>query len=152
MFDQSTSIRLALVARMARAACRRLRRLALALLIDCSSAAPGATGAPAAMACRPTLSVKNVREIRLSPMPTVPWIWRATIAADTSFCATRSGSFEIDFIRIKEQTPDLQFTEKFRWQAGQFDVAIELAPDESILEFRIGFVAPCVCREVPHGE
>lgn len=104
------------------------------------------------IACKPTLSFRNVREVRRPIPPLIPWTWRATIGADARFCATRSGGFEIDFVRIKEYSTDLQFTERFRWNAGQFDVSLELAADESILEYRIGFIAPCVCREWPGAD
>lgn len=129
--------------------CHQLRRSTLAF-----AAAAGvivnmiATGAVAAVTCKPILSVKNVREVRISNLP-APWHWQATIVADRTHCATKSGSFEIDFIRIKEYSPDLQFTERLKWVSGQFDVAMELAADESILDYRIGFIAPCVCREIP---
>ena len=81
-----------------------------------------------------------------------PWTWKATIVADASYCATKSGNFEIDFIRIKEYSPDMQFTEKVRWSSGQFDVSIELAADKSIHDYRIGFIAPCVCRDIPYDD
>jgi hypothetical protein len=87
--------------------------------------------------------------MRTSTMPQ-PWQWRATVIADASYCATRSGQFEIDVVRIKEYSPDVQFTEKYRWHAGQFDVSIELEADEAIEDYRIGFIAPCVCREFPY--
>lgn len=112
------------------------------LLLDATSALSQV------LACRPSLSTKAVQEVRpASPQP-LPWTWRATIAADANFCATRSGNFEIDFIRLKENSSDLQFTQTFRWTENPFDIAVELSPDEAILEFRIGFIAPCVCREV----
>jgi hypothetical protein len=107
-----------------------------------------ATGAMAAVTCKPILSVKNVQDVRTSTVPQ-PWTWNATIHANPTFCATRSGTFEIDFVRIKEYAPDLQFTAKFQWVSGQFGVTIELAADEAILDYRIGFIAPCVCREIP---
>lgn len=100
------------------------------------------------LACRPFLSTKAVREVRpASPQP-LPWKWHATIVADSNFCATRGGNFEIDFIRLRENSPDLQFTQTFRWTQNLFDISMELSSDEAILEFRIGFIAPCVCREV----
>jgi hypothetical protein len=107
-----------------------------------------ATDAMAVVTCKPILSVKNVEDVRTSTAPQ-PWTWNATIHANPTFCATRSGTFEIDFVRIKEYAPDLQFTAKFQWVSGQFDVTIELAADEAILDYRIGFIAPCVCRELP---
>jgi hypothetical protein len=97
------------------------------------------------LTCKPLLSFRGV-EKRAVSMQISPWKWSATIAANTAHCATQSGIFEIDFVRTKENAPDLQFTEKFRWQAEEFRISMELNPDESILEFRIGFIAPCVCR------
>jgi len=49
-------------------------------------------------------------------------------------------------VRLKENSPDIQFTERFRWSPVRFDVSMDLTSDESILEHRIGFIAPCVCR------
>jgi hypothetical protein len=103
-----------------------------------------ATGAMAAVTCKPILSVKNVQDVRTSTVPE-PWTWNATIHANPTFCATRSGSFEIDFVRIKEYAPDLQFTAKFQWVSGQFDVTIEGA-DEAIHDYRIGFCSASVAK------
>ena len=109
----------------------KLRRRALTSLLACALAWP--TAAAAAITCKPILSVKNVRELRSAERPVQPWTWKATIVADATYCATRSGNFEIDFIRIKEYSPDVQFTEKVRWSAGQIDVSFEL---EHLLETR----------------
>jgi hypothetical protein len=130
----------------------RWRQLILASLLTGSFVLMNAANVLADMSCKPLLSFRNVREIRPASRLVGSWTWRASIAADTRYCATRSGGFEIDFIRIKEHSPDLQFTERLRWSAGQFDVSIELAADESILEYRLGFIAPCVCREFPDNE
>jgi hypothetical protein len=100
------------------------------------------------VACKPLLSVKDVREFRASSTPAITRRWSAKIIADARHCATKNGVFEIDFVRIKENAPDLQFTEKFRWQNEQFDVSMELNSDESVLEFRVGFISPCVCRSI----
>jgi hypothetical protein len=130
--------------RFAWAAIRRLMRtgpLAGLLVVTASDALP-------AIMCKPILLVRNVREIR-GPSASQPWNWTATIVADASYCATRSGTFEIDFIRIKEYAPDVQFTEAYKWSPGRFKVAVELAADEAILTYRIGFVAPCVCQVLP---
>lgn len=98
--------------------------------------------------CKPLLSIKTVREVRASYAPARPWTWTAILVGDARHCATRSGSFEIDFVRVKENAPDLQFTEKFRWQHDEFGIAMELTSDESVIDFRIGFIAPCVCRPI----
>jgi hypothetical protein len=127
---------------------RQLARSALTLLLVGLAIGLGSSSAFSAVICKPLLSIKNVREIRTSTMPQ-PWIWKATISVDRSYCATKSGSFEIDFVRIKEYSPDIQFTQKFEWVSEQLDVTIDLAADEAILDYRIGFIAPCVCREFP---
>ena len=146
MFDRSSSGRCISSPTVTRG---RLRQLALATLLTGSFVSVNAATVLAEIACKPQLSFRNVREIRSAHTPIAPWTWKASIVADTRFCATRSGSFEIDFVRIKEYSADLQFTERFRWSAGQFDVSFELSVDESILEYRLGFIAPCVCREFP---
>jgi hypothetical protein len=133
----------------ANAARRRLRRLALTWLLACAFAGPAVTSSLAAITCKPILSIRNVREIRAAEMSIKPWIWKATIVVDSTFCATAAGTFEIDFIRIKEYAPDVQFTERYTWTAGQFDVTMELTADEAIHDYRIGFIAPCVCRALP---
>jgi hypothetical protein len=111
-----------------------------------------AANALAQIACKPRLSFKTISEIASPGSHIARKTWKASVFADTTFCATRSGSFEIDFVRIKENSTDLQFTERFRWAAGRFDVQFEMTADESILELRIGFIAPCVCREFPDHE
>jgi len=133
----------------ANAARRRFRRLALALLLACPFAGPAVTSALAAITCKPILSIRNVREIRAAEMSIKPWIWKATIVVDNAFCATAAGAFEIDFVRIKEYSADVQFTERYKWTAGQFDIAMELTADEAIQDYRIGFIGPCVCRALP---
>ena len=41
----------------------------------------------------------------------------------------------------------MQFTEQFEWRPGEIGVSVDLWWDETISGHRIGFVAPCVCRE-----
>jgi hypothetical protein len=124
------------------------RRLPRKALTTCLFAAMAAGDAQPAITCKPILSIKNVRQLR-APIASQSWTWTAIITADASYCATASGRFEIDFIRIKEHAPDLQFTETYQWFPGRFEVAVELAADEAILKYRIGFIAPCVCRGLP---
>ena len=127
---------------------RPICRFMLTLLLAASHAGALGMNAFAAVTCKPILSIKNVREIRTPNLQ--PWTWKATIIADLTYCATANGFFEIDFVRIKEYSPDIQFTEKFSWMDGQFELAMELVADEAILDYRIGFIAPCVCRTYPH--
>src|SRR5262245_35553015 len=89
---------------------------ACASLLACLLAWPPAS--LAAVACKPLLTIKTVREVRPAKPPLRPWVWTATIVADSAHCANARGAFEIDFIRTKEDAPDLQFTEAFRWTSG----------------------------------
>jgi hypothetical protein len=41
----------------------------------------------------------------------------------------------------------MQFTKPFTWKAGQFEVTVDFWGDEAVLDYRIGFIAPCVCRD-----
>ena len=76
----------------------------------------GATQAVAESACKPVLTVK---EIRFSPIQQLQRIWTARLDVDASRCATSSGRFDINIIRLKETAPDLPFTEHFTWGPGE---------------------------------
>ena len=97
-----------------------------------------------AVACKPIITIKSVH---LSELRDMQRVWTAVLAVNASYCATSFGRFEIDFIREKENAPDIQFTERFDWRPGQIEVSITLWWDEVVPDYRIGFVAPCVCHE-----
>jgi hypothetical protein len=103
-----------------------------------------APGRCEAIACKPLLTVTSVR---FSEARSLQRQWTAVLLADVSYCATSWGRFEIDFIRVKEHGPDMQFTKPFTWKAGQFEVTVDFWGDEAVLGYRIGFIAPCVCRD-----
>jgi hypothetical protein len=93
--------------------------------------------------CKPALAFK---EVRLSEMRAVQRVWTARLAVDASRCETTSGSFNINFIRLKETAPDLLFTEQFTWRPGQVEVSMDFWADEAVLDYSIGHVASCACR------
>ncbi len=97
-----------------------------------------------AVACKPMITIKSVH---LSELHDMQRVWTAILAVNASYCATSIGRFEIDFVREKEHAPDMQFTEQFDWRPGEIEVSITLWWDEVVPDYRIGFVAPCVCRE-----
>jgi hypothetical protein len=110
------------------------------LLLDAAQAAQ-------VLACKPLLAAGDVTINRESPVSAFEW--KLAVVADASHCATRSGMFEIDFISIQEYSPvELQFTGRFQWKEGQFEVSLELSADEAVIEYRIGFVASCPCRDI----
>jgi hypothetical protein len=104
----------------------------------------GATQAVAESACKPVFTVK---EIRFSPMRQLQRIWTARLDVDASRCATSSGRFDINFIRLKETAPDLPFTEHFTWGPGEIEVSVDFWADEAVLAYSIGAIAPCPCRD-----
>jgi hypothetical protein len=102
-----------------------------------------ATQSLAQQICKPHLSLQAVR---FSDVLNQQRKWRAVLGVDASDCAAASGRFDIKFIRLKEMTPDLQFTEQFTWRVGQVEVSVEFWADEAVLEYSIDHIAPCACR------
>jgi hypothetical protein len=98
--------------------------------------------------CKPHLSFE---EVRFSEISDLQRKWSAVLSVDASRCATSSGHFDIKLIRLKEMTPDLPFTEHFTWTAGKTEVSLQFWLDEAVLEYSIGAVAPCPCRD-PEGD
>jgi hypothetical protein len=96
------------------------------------------------VACKPVIAVKSVS---VSDAQDMRRVWTAVLIVDAPHCATTFGHFEIDFTRAKETAPELQFTELFAWRTGEVRVSIDLWWDESVTDYRIGFIAPCVCKE-----
>jgi hypothetical protein len=105
------------------------------------AANPGLAAPP----CTPDLAVTSAH---LSEMQALRRIWTARIAVDASQCATTSGRFFIRFVRLKELGPDLPFSEAFTWRPGAIEVSTSFAADEAVLEYSIGYVRPCACREI----
>jgi hypothetical protein len=103
----------------------------------------GATQAAGQSACKPVLTVK---EVRFSQVRLLQRVWTALLAVDASRCATSSGRFDINFIRLKEMAPDLPFTEQFTWSPGEIEVSVNFWADEAVLAYSIGTIAPCTCR------
>jgi hypothetical protein len=92
--------------------------------------------------CRPSLVVRSVT---FSDVHAWLRTWTAHLAVDAAACATTSGPFRIDFVRLKEDAPDLWFTETFAWKLGQVEATTIFAADEAVLSYTID--APsCPCR------
>jgi hypothetical protein len=77
-------------------------------------------------------------------------------AVDASACATTFGRFEINFLREKEDAPELEFSERFTWKTGelrtgQIEVSIDFWIDEAVYEYSVGYVTPCGCRNEQSG-
>ena len=92
--------------------------------------------------CTPLLSFEDVR---FSPVQDLRRKWTAVLRADASRCASAEGRFSVNFIRLKENAPDLPFAYPLAWKQGRTEVAVEFAADEAVLDYSIGEVAPCAC-------
>jgi hypothetical protein len=93
--------------------------------------------------CRPTLTFEQAR---LAETRGRQRRWSAVVAVDASQCATASGRFYVNFVRIKEMTPDLLFSEEFTWSPGRMEISLDVWLDEALLDYWIGYVALCPCR------
>jgi len=96
------------------------------------------------ISCKPLLKID---EVRFSEVLSLQRIWTAVLLVDTYNCATSHGRFDIDFIRLKETAGDMQFTKQLTWTPGRIEVSVDFWADEAVLDYRLGFVAPCVCRD-----
>ena len=65
------------------------------------------------------------------------------LAVDASHCVTTSGRFDITFVRMKENAPDLPFTETFTWRPGRIEVSLDFWWDEAVLDQWIGDITAC---------
>lgn len=104
-----------------------------------------ATQSLAAPLCTPDLAITGTH---LSEMRAMQRTWTARIAVDASQCAATSGRFFVRFVRLKEVGPDLPFSEAFTWRPGAIEVSTVFAADEAVLDYSIGYVRPCACREI----
>jgi hypothetical protein len=104
----------------------------------------GATQAVAGNLCKPVLSL---RDVRVSQAHEMHRTWTGVLVADASPCSTTSGKFDVQFTRLKEVAPDLQFMERFTWVSGQSELSLDFWWDEWLEDHRIMSIAPCPCRE-----
>ncbi len=106
----------------------------------------GLTPAVAAPFCKPVIGLK---EVRFSPtqLETMERTWSATLAVDASRCATTSGRFEILFTRLKENAPEIEFSEPFVWKPGSMEISVNFWADEAVEGYWLHSIAACPCRD-----
>ena len=115
----------------------------LSILLAGTVALLSATHTVAETMCRPTLTFEQVR---LAETRGPQRQWSAVLAVDASSCATTSGRFYVNFVRLKEMAPDVLFSEEFTWSPGRIEISVEFWLDEAVLDHWIGYVAICPCR------
>ena len=113
------------------------------ILLAASLALSSAPQVAVAQFCKPLLSL---RDVRISEAREMHRTWTGVVMADASPCSTTSGQFDIEFTRLKEIAPDLQFTERFTWISGQSELSVDFWWDEWLENSRIISIAPCPCR------
>jgi hypothetical protein len=110
------------------------------------AALSGPTDARAESVCKPALAISDVRLSAMQP-PTLQRKWTALVTVDASRCAENSrGTFEIGFSRLKENAPEVDFHERFRWQAPSVKVEFDFWADEAVERYWLDSIAPCSCR------
>ena len=119
-------------------------RSSLALLLAGGIVLLGIKQTVAGELCRPSLAFK---EVRFSEVRDMHRTWSAALAVDASRCAATSGRFELVLTREKENAPDLQFAERFTWKPGRVEVSVDFWRDEAVLDYSVGYVEPCGCRD-----
>jgi hypothetical protein len=126
-----------------------MSRYRLSVSLAASVLVLGGTPSLSMQICKPQLTLVNARQSEIRNQQRT---WSANLAVDASRCVAASGSFNIHFVRDKENAPELEFGERFTWHAGehqtaQTEVSIDLWMDEAVLDYAIGYVAPCGCPE-----
>ena len=114
------------------------RSVLLAASIALLATVPSVAGEP----CKPHLALENAR---LSDAQELRRTWTATLRADASRCAGSSGEVHIRFTRLKENAPDLTFSQPFTWTRERTDISLEFWADEAVLDYSIGTIVPCQC-------
>jgi hypothetical protein len=94
-------------------------------------------------ACHPALELIAARTSEVHDWKRV---WTGVLALDASRCSTSSGQFEIQFNRLMEFGPDLQFSQRFVWNVGQTEVSLDLGWEEWLQDYRVSSIATCPCR------
>jgi hypothetical protein len=120
-----------------------MRSLQLFLLLPAGTILLSATQTVAQQLCKPALTIT---EVRISEARNLQRTWTAVLDAEVSRCSTTSGQFQIEFTRLKESAPDLQFVEHFIWAPGRTKISLDIWWDEWVQQYRIGHITPCPCR------
>jgi hypothetical protein len=121
-----------------------MHRPHFSMLLAGTAALLSATQTVGETLCRPALKFEQVG---LSETQGHQRQWSAVLAVDAAQCAATSGRFYVNFVRIKEMTPDLLFSEEFTWTPGRIEISVDVWLDEAVLDYWIGYVALCPCRQ-----
>ena len=106
----------------------------------------GASPAIAQPLCWPTLRIEDDVYAPMRP-PAMERLWTARVTVDAPHCAPdASGTFDIVFLREKENGLDHEFREHFTWHPSSVPVSVAFWADETPALNWIDRVQPCACR------
>jgi hypothetical protein len=104
----------------------------------------GGTQTLAQTACKPTLAFTDAHYAPMK-LPRLERTWTVAFTVDASRCATDSGSFSILFIVWKENAPDTEYVETFKWAPDLNVISKEFWADEAVGAYKVNDIAPCTC-------
>ena len=104
----------------------------------------GSTQTLAQTAFKPVMAFT---EAHYAPMklPRLERKWTVAFTVDASRCATDSGSFSILFTVWKENAPDTEYVETFKWTPDLNVISKEFWADEAVGAYKVKDIAPCTC-------
>jgi hypothetical protein len=94
--------------------------------------------------CKPIIIFTDARYAEME-LPKLQRTWTAAFTVDASRCATSSGDFSILFRVWKENAPDTEYAESFRWSSGLNVISKEFWVDEAVGAYAVNDIAPCRC-------
>jgi hypothetical protein len=80
-------------------------------------------------------------------LPRLERTWTLAFTVDASPCSAQSGTFSILFTVWKENAPDTEYAETFKWAPDLNVISKELWADEAIGAYRVTAIDPCPCRK-----
>jgi len=78
-------------------------------------------------------------------LPKLERTWTVVFTVDASRCATDSGTFSMLFTVWKENAPDIEFVETFKWTTDLNVVSEAFWADEAVRAYRVNDITPCTC-------
>ena len=124
-----------------------MRRTFICCLVATALALASAPQAVGDAVCRPKLTITGVQFSKMIP-PTLERRWTATVMVDVSPCAANGlGYFDLGITRLKETGYEIGFRERFIWRAPSVKIGVDFWADESVEQYWIENITPCVCAD-----
>jgi hypothetical protein len=106
----------------------------------------GGAPTPAQPVCRPTM-VFTAPHYSPMTLPKLERTWTLAFSVDASRCATNTGTFSILFTVFKENAPDTEFVDTFRWAPDLNVITKVFWADEAVGAYKVQEIAACPCSD-----